>query len=327
MKIIHGIKNLSKTEQNQIIALGFFDGIHKGHQALIREAERISLTFPDSPSILVYTFNKHPLEIINPEKAPFLLTTLEEKIEMLEKLQVDLLLIGEFNETIANLSPKDFLKKIVCEQLKARQVITGFNYRYGKGHKGNVETLVKDGESLGFPVSVVSAIVLDGEPVSSTRIRNLISSGSVEEAARLLGRNYSLTGIVTQGEGRGRNLGFPTANLHINYRKLLPKIGIYAGTAKIKEETPESNTYKNQEWMVAISIGKRPTFNGKQIVVEAHLLNYSGNLYGKKIEVELFKRIRDEEKFSSPEALTKKMEEDVALVRDFLGLHDSEKRC
>ncbi len=112
MKIIHGIKNLSKTEQNQIIALGFFDGIHKGHQALIREAERISLTFPDSPSILVYTFNKHPLEIINPEKAPFLLTTLEEKIEMLEKLQVDLLLIGEFNETIANLSPKDFLKKI-----------------------------------------------------------------------------------------------------------------------------------------------------------------------------------------------------------------------
>lgn len=314
MKIIHGLENISEKDQNQIVILGFFDGIHKGHQSLIQEAEKISSTLNDSPSLLLYTFNRHPLEIVKPEQAPFLLTTLEEKIELLEKRQIDLLLIGDFNEEISKLPPEFFLENIVSKKLKPQYVVTGFNYRYGKNHKGNVETLSKEGKTLGFPVSVVSAVMIDGEPVSSTRIRTLLTSGSVEKAAELLGRNYSISGIVTRGEGRGKTLGFPTANLQIPSRKLLPKIGIYAGTARIK------NKPLNKEWGAAVSIGKRPTFNGNQIVVEVYLLNYNGNLYGEKIEIELIKRIRDEEKFASAEDLIEKMKEDVSLTQKILEL-------
>ncbi len=314
MKIIHGLKNISEKDQNQIVILGFFDGIHKGHQSLIQEAEKISSTLNDSPSLLLYTFNRHPLEIVKPEQAPFLLTTLEEKIELLEKRQIDLLLIGDFNEEISKLPPEIFLKDIVSEKLKPQYVVTGFNYRYGKNHKGNVGTLSKEGKTLGFPVSVVSAVMIDGEPASSTRIRNLLIAGSVEKAAELLGRNYSISGIVTRGEGRGKTLGFPTANLQIPSRKLLPKIGIYAGTARIK------NKPLNKEWGAAVSIGKRPTFNGDQIVVEVYLLHFNGNLYGEKIEIELIKRIRDEEKFASAEDLIEKMKEDVSLTQKILEL-------
>ncbi len=314
MKIIHGLENISEKDQNQIVILGFFDGIHKGHQSLIQEAEKISSTLNDSPSLLLYTFNRHPLEIVNPERAPFLLTTLEEKIELLEKRQIDLLLIGDFNEEISKLPPGNFLKNIVSEKLKPQYVVTGFNYRYGKNHKGNVEALSKEGKTLGFPVSVVSAVMIDGEPASSTRIRNLLIAGSVEKAAELLGRNYSISGIVTRGEGRGKTLGFPTANLQIPSRKLLPKIGIYAGTARIK------NKPLNKEWGAAVSIGKRPTFNGDQIVVEVYLLHFNGNLYGEKIEIELIKRIRDEEKFASAEDLIEKMKEDVSLTQKILEL-------
>ena len=306
MEVIRGIENVTDSCKGGVVTLGFFDGFHKGHQALAARAK--SLAAQSGSHVVIYTFDRHPLEIVEPSRAPLLLTTLEEKIGIAEKSGVEFFLAGEFDQNLSRMEPGVFLKEIVADRLNARRLVVGYNYRYGRGHAGNVETLRRDAGSLGIPVEVVDAVIVGGEAVSSSRIRRVVAEGSVAEAASLLGRPYALTGTVVKGDGRGKTLGVPTANIKVDPRKLVPKIGIYAGIAAVEKSRAGA----------LISIGNRPTFGGGERVIEIHLLDFNGDLYGKNLTVELTAWIRDEEKFSSAEALMEKMREDIAKGREVL---------
>lgn len=309
MRVLHGLSEFKPSHRHAVVILGFFDGLHLGHQALIRQARRLADLNSPPKKVLLYTFDRHPLEIVDPARAPKLLTPLEEKIALLHEFPVDFLLVGKFDRAIAKLSPAVFLKKIIQEKLRPAALVIGFNYRYGHQHKGNVATLLKQFSSADLPVTVVKPVRIKGEPVSSTRIRRVLLDGNAAEAKALLGRPYLVQGPVVKGEGRGTPMGIPTANMQIPPRKLLPRLGIYAGFARV-----DGKTYGS-----VLSIGKRPTFHDKNVTFEAHLLGFKGNLYGKKISVDLLKRRRDEEKFESVEALVKKMKEDLVWGRKFLS--------
>ncbi len=309
MEIIRGIDQIRSKHQHQAVVLGFFDGLHRGHQALIEKARFTADQSSPKSRVLLYTFDRHPLEIVDPARVPPLLTILEEKIKLASKFPLDYFLIDEFSQELSNLEPQVFLETIVAQILKPKNVIIGFNYRYGKDHQGNASTLLLNAKKLGIDVTVVEPEIVNQAPISSTRIRTLLREGNVGEAESLLGRRYSVQGKVVRGEGRGKALGVPTANLEIPQEKLIPRSGVYLGLVQVD----------GGKFGGLISVGKCPTFGGERLVVEAHLLDFQGNLYGKEVEIEFVAWCRDQETFASPEALAEKMKEDIALGRSLLA--------
>jgi len=309
MEVIRGLENLQEKHRGAVVVLGFFDGFHLGHQALIAEARQSAQAL--SAPVLLYTFDRHPLEVVNPAQAPLLLSTLEEKIELSRKYKVDFLLIGEFNAALSKFEPNDFLKQIVVEKLSPKKMIAGYNYHYGQGQLGNAKTLVRDAKTFGLSVEIVQPVEIGKTVVSSSAIRKLLEAGDVEAANRLLGHPYSLQGMVIEGKGRGKNLGIPTANLSINPRKLIPKPGVYAGAAHLAERT----------YGGLISIGNAPTYNDPQTTTEVYLLDFNGNLYGKSLALDFFAWRRPQEKFPSAEKLVAAMREDITWGRGILSSH------
>jgi len=306
VKVVFGTENLPAESQNGVVALGFFDGFHIGHQALIQKGRE--LAEKSKKKLLVYTFDRHPLEIVDPPRAPLLLSTLEEKISLAKSFPIDFFLVGEFNNAIRQMEHQTFLKEIVAGKLNASYVVAGYNYRYGNQHQGNANTLLVDAPKFGITPFIVDAMKIGNEVVSSSRIRALLLEGKVEEAEMLLGRRYSLHGLAIHGDGRGKTLGVPTANLLIPSCKLIPRIGIYAILGCVD----------GKKLGGVASIGKRPTFGGKETVVEAHLFDFNEDLYGKTLDIEFVSWIRDEEFFPSQEALIHKMREDIEKGRKIL---------
>ena len=286
-----------------VVAIGTFDGVHIGHQALLRRTVETARAC-GMPAVAV-TFDRHPMEVVDPRRAPTLLTLLEDKQELLRALGLDALLILSFDERLRSLEPVRFVEAVLVQSLGARHVFVGEGFRFGRGGTGDTQSLEVCGRDWGFEVHVESLVVMAGEPVSSSRIRTAILAGDVEAAAALLGRNYTLRGTVEHGEGIGRKLGFATANLRVDPRLTIPSDGVYATVVG----TPAGIRPG------AFSIGTRPTFGGKRRVLEVHLLDFRGDLYGATLEVAFVRRLRGQVLYERVEDLMRQMRADVEATR------------
>jgi riboflavin kinase/FMN adenylyltransferase len=290
------------------ITIGAFDGLHLGHKALFRETFKIAEMKGVTP--LVVTFNPHPRKVIQPHLELKLLTTLEEKLELLEKEGFSEVVILPFTKALAEITADLFIEKYLVDYLRARALVIGFNFRFGRARAGDTELLRRLGQKYGFQVTEVPPVKVEDKIVSSTLIRETLKRGDVEGASRMLGRYYSLTGKVVQGRGRGKKLGFPTANLSISPEKLIPAQGVYAVWVYLN----------SQKIPGAMNIGYNPTFNEKELSVEVHLLDPSREweLYHQTLRVEFVKFIRGEKKFSSIEELINQISQDCQVIQKIL---------
>jgi riboflavin kinase/FMN adenylyltransferase len=299
---------IPRDDRGTVVTVGTFDGVHRGHWAVLQEI-RLRAKETGRRSILV-TFHPHPLQIVRPDAAPPLLTTPAEKKEILAETGLDYAVFLSFNHVLANYSPQRFVEEILIGRLGVQELVIGYDHGFGKGRSGDVLTLRDIGRDMRFTVDVVSPIRAGEEPVSSTRIRNALLEGDVESARRGLGRPYCIRGMVVRGEGRGRSLGFPTANLWVPANgKLIPPPGVYAVKAGLKRGV----------FGGAIHIGPRPTFRGSPPTIELHLMDFDGDLYGEQIRVEFIKFLRGVHAFSSASALVSQLRLDVDAAREALA--------
>ncbi len=287
--------------------MGTFDGVHRGHQEVLREIVRRARA-ADRASVLV-TFEPHPLEIVAPESAPRLLTTPEEKLELWPLFDLDYVHVLPFTPELREMSPERFVDEVLVERLRVGELVIGYDHGFGKDRKGDVETLRHLASELDFTVDVVSAVAVGKDAVSSTGVRRAVECGDLEGAERALGRRYSVLGRVSRGAGRGRELGFPTANLETDSRKCLPPAGVYAVWAEIEGRT----------WPAMANLGTRPTFDDDRKVLEVHMLDWAGSaLYGARVIVEFARRLRDVRRFAGPAELAAQLERDRDRTRQIL---------
>jgi riboflavin kinase/FMN adenylyltransferase len=281
------------------VTVGTFDGVHRGHWVVLQrlcEAAREG----DLLSLLV-TFDPHPLKIVRPEAAPRLLTTPNEKKEILTLSGLDYAAFLRFTRSLSLYLPEEFVAEVLVARFGLKRLVIGYDHGFGRGRSGSAETMRRIGARLGFEVEVVAPVLMDGEAISSSRIRQALSEGDVERAAAGLGRPYSLTGVVVHGEGRGRRLGFATANLSVDHGdKLLPRQGIYAVRA----------AFRSHNGPGLLHLGPRPTFQGSPPSIELHLLDFDGDLYGEPVRVEFLARLRDVQPFGSAAELVEQMKRD-----------------
>ena len=296
------------------MALGNFDGVHLGHQALFDRLKALGSRL--GGDTVVYTFDPHPVAFFFPERPPFLLTTLEQRLELIERFGIPTAVVATFDASYAAQSPEAFVEEVLVGALSARAVVVGYDFTFGKGRAGTPEVLVSLGRRHGFEVDVIAPVSVDGEPVSSSRIRRLVAAGRAEEAAALLGRPYAIRGTVVPGHRRGgAALGFPTANLATE-NPVLPANGVYA--ALVHAVGPDA--LPGGARPAAVNVGVAPTFAGPGArTVEAHLLDFDGDLYGRRLEVAFVARLRDEQRFPDLDALRARIAADVAAVRAMLG--------
>ena len=293
-----------RPARSRVITVGTFDGLHRGHQAVLDAL--CSVAREHGKPSLVVTFEPHPLYVIRPEQAPKLLCTSREKLELLHASGVDEVVVVPFTPQLAEYSPHDFVELVLRDHFGLEHLVIGYDHGFGKGRSGDAATLQHIGRELGFEVTVVPHTDLRDAPISSSRIRRLLSEGNVREAAAALGRNYSIVGTVVRGDGRGKALGFPTANIQVtDPHKLLPAEGIYAVRV-------------DPDLTGVLHLGPRPTFEGAQATVEVFLFDFDGDLYGQELTVHFIDRIRGVERFESVEQLVKVMHGDVARGRELL---------
>ncbi|WP_338446722.1 bifunctional riboflavin kinase/FAD synthetase [Pelagerythrobacter marensis] len=291
-----------------IIALGNFDGFHLGHQAVAREA--IGWARAEGRPAIIATFDPHPVRFFKPEAAPFRLTTLEQRQELYLAAGATAMLVFHFDAELAGTSAEDFVHVLLGERLGVAGIVTGEDFTFGKGRAGNRERLAQLGGEAGIATRAVAPVMDGGAPVSSSRVREALRAGEPEEAARLLTRPFAIRGVVEHGDKRGREIGYPTANLAIeNY--LRPKFGIYAVTGRV---LATGRTLKG-----AANIGVRPQFAPPRELLEPHFFDFAGDLYGQEIEVAFHHFLRPEAKFDSIEALVSQMDSDCARARELLG--------
>ena len=286
-----------------VVLIGVFDGVHKGHQLLLNRAKEIA----DGRSVIALTFDPHPMQVFAPDRAPTLLTTLSDRVELLKIHNADQVAVLKFNEKFAEMTPGDFVKDVLVGQLAASTVIVGKNFTYGHKAAGKVASLIEDGLKFNFTVDVQELEAGDGQVISSSRIRSLVTDGHVEEARALLSRPHRLDGIVVHGEKRGREIGYPTANLGNLEGQTIPCDGVYAGWL----------TVGINFWPAAISIGTNPTFEGvRGRQVEAYAIDQVGlELYDKNASIEFGWRLRDTLKFDGLEPLLAQMKLDCDQAR------------
>ena len=313
MQVLRDMAACPELVAGSAVTIGAYDGVHLGHRAVIEEVRSRASTL-GVPTALV-TFDRHPAAVVRPESAPKLLTDLDQKIELLAAAGLDYTLVIHFDEERSHESAEDFVNEVLVGCLHARLIVVGEDFHFGRKRGGNVELLRSMGPNLGFDVEGMTLVPIPGfeGPVSSTAIRGALSQGDVVTAGRLLGRPHEVRGAVERGDGRGGSvLGFPTANVAVPNEIQLPADGIYAGWF----ERPDGSTHA-----AAISIGRRPTFypEGGPLMVEAYLLDFSGDLYGERARVRFVSRLRGEERFESTEALVAQMNEDVEAARAALG--------
>ena len=290
-----------------IIALGNFDGFHLGHQAVAGEA--IAWARAEGRPAIIATFDPHPVRFFKPEAAPFRLTTLDQRQELFAAAGADAMLVFAFDAELASTTAEDFMAKLLVERLGAAGVVTGEDFTFGKARGGNIELLKTRGAELGLSSRAVGAVMLDGEVVSSSRIRDALKAGDCETATRLLTRPFAIRGVVQHGDKVGRTIGFPTANLPLgNY--LRPHYGIYAVSSQLADGTRLHG---------AANLGIRPSFDPPKELLEPHFFDWSGDLYGQEIEVAFHHFLRPEAKFDSLDALTQQMLVDCDQARKLLA--------
>jgi riboflavin kinase/FMN adenylyltransferase len=303
MKIIRAANELGNGSRKVCLAIGVFDGVHLGHQQIIRQT--VADARQHDSVALVVTFDQHPNAIVAPEKTPPQIFSRSQKLRGIAVLGADALLEIPFDKPFSEKAGEIFIRELARDLGIIHSVCVGADFVFGHRRSGNVELLKKLGAELGFQVHGLAAVALDGQVVSSTRIREMIRTGNFDAANQMLGRPYAICGRVVEGDRLGRQLGFPTANLD-STNLVLPPNGVYAGGTNIN----------GHAYRVALNIGTRPTVAfGPQLRVEAHLLDFSGDLYGAELEVEIGAKLRDERRFGSPAELREQIGRDVVAVR------------
>ena len=294
--------------RGSIVALGNFDGFHLGHQAVVGRA--VARAFHERRPMVVATFDPHPVRFFKPDLPPFRLTTLDQRERLFAHAGADAMLVFEFGRALASMDAEEFIAEVMAKRVGAAGVVTGDDFTFGKGRTGDAELLKSLGEKHGVIAETVPQVLIDGVRVSSGRIREALIAGDSGTATKLLSRDYAIEGVVQNGDARGRELGYPTANLVLgDYQR--PKYGIYAVRAVLDD---------GNEHPGVANLGVRPTFDPPQELLETHLLDFSGDLYGRQMEVALHAFIRSELKFESIDALVEEMRKDEAAARRLLAL-------
>jgi riboflavin kinase/FMN adenylyltransferase len=291
-----------------VVTIGNFDGVHLGHQKILGDTRELAAR--TQAMAIVLTFYPHPARVLRPAQAPLLLMTLEQRLAAIGKLGLDAALVLPFDEALAKMSAEEFVTKYLKETLKASAVVIGNNFRFGRGQQGDAKLL----HSMGLDVHPTPPVEVEGVAVSSSAIRLAVSEGRMEDAARMLGRPYSLAGEIVPGTGQGRKLVVPTLNLSTR-QELLPKLGVYA-----TETAVGGKAYRS-----ATNVGTRPTFDGQRLSIESHLLDFSGNLTSGEMEVRFLRRLRDEQKFPSPESLRHQVLDDITQAKSYFLARDAKR--
>jgi riboflavin kinase/FMN adenylyltransferase len=299
---------IPETLRGSIVALGNFDGFHLGHQAVVGRA--IQRGFHERRPVIVATFNPHPVAFFKRDAPPFRLTTLDQRERLFAHAGADAMLVFQFDKALAVTSAEDFVSEVLAKQIDAMGVVTGDDFTFGRGRRGDVAALKALGEQHGIIAEAVAPVLLDGTRISSGRIREALQAGDTGTATHFLTRDFAIEGVVQRGDSRGRELGYPTANVELG-DYLRPKYGIYAVRVTLDD---------GSEHPGVASLGIRPTFDPPRELLEAHLFGFDGDLYGRKIEVALHAFIREEKKFDGPDPLAAQMREDEAAARRLLAL-------
>jgi riboflavin kinase/FMN adenylyltransferase len=302
MQVIRALDRYPRDPAPSVVAQGTFDGIHLGHQAVIRLAVERARAL--AVTAVVVTFDPHPVAVLRPREAPPPLLPLEERLELIAGLGPEATLVLPFTPELARVEARDFVQEVLLERLRAREIVVGFNHTFGQGARGTPALLAEVTAGAGVRVHVVPLLRAGGVAVSSSSVRAALRQGDVATARTLLGRPYALRGVVARGAARGRGLGFPTANLPAPPGLLLAD-GVYAAWA----------AWEGHRAPAVVNVGVRPTFDGADRVVEAHLLGVTAELYGHPLQLAFVARIRDERRFASPEALRRRIEEDIREAR------------
>ena len=300
MQIIKGFENIPPDYKDKLyVALGNFDGVHKGHQEVIKNTITLAANHNGISAAMV--FEPHPAKVINPKSNIVLLSDINMKAKIFESLGIEVLVVENFDEYFASISPDDFIKKYLKEKLKVKGIVTGFDYTFGKKAEGTTEHLKKWGEQNDVIVLICPPVKAQGKVVSSSAIRKLITAGKVEEASYLLNYYFYRQGKVVSGDGRGKKLGYPTANIQLSPEIILPAEGVYYTI--IERE--------GQLFAGATNVGKRPTFTSNNLTVETNILDFDENIYGEELTVYFIQRIREEKAFNTTEELKEQMSEDI----------------
>lgn len=291
--------------RNAVITIGTFDGVHTGHQYILRQLQEAAAAC--SGETVIITFDPHPREVLNPQNQPVrLLTTLEEKIQLLEKFGIHHLVVVPFTKTFSELSARAYLEDFLIRTFHPHTIIIGYDHRFGHNREGGLELLEAEQQQYGFRLLEIPQQVVHDLAVSSTKIRKSLQEGATALADELLGYPYFINGTVVHGDKMGRRLGFPTANIHLpDPRKLIPAQGVYAVTAAVSGQWHKG----------ALNIGTRPTFNGSEQRIEVYILDFDKDIYGEPIRVDFLEYIRPDKKFDSAEALVEQMKDDVRQAR------------
>lgn len=305
MRIVRDLQSITKPFLNPVLTLGNFDGVHLGHQSIFRKITERAKELGGTS--IVFTFEPHPLKVLTPERSPKLLNTFDGKMRLFSQAGIDVVICAEFTHAFAEQNPEDFARKVLHEKIGVKEVYVGYDYAFGKSREGSIASLRNIGKTCGFTVTVVDAVRVNNTVASSSIARDLISVGNVAEAARFLGRYYSIEGTIVHGSHRGHKLGFPTANLNTRNEQL-PAYGVYVVFAKI-------DGYRHQG---VASIGVRPTFEASLLSIEIYLFEFDGNLYGRQMEVFFVQYIREEKKFSDVQSLILQMQKDVEEAKKIL---------
>jgi riboflavin kinase/FMN adenylyltransferase len=299
MEVVRNINKIVK-DPNSIVTVGVFDGVHIAHQEILRRMKEEKLK-TGARTVLV-TFDPHPQEVLHPNEKFYILTTIDERIELLSDYDLDIIFVVNFTPEFSNITAEEFCKEIMLGRIGLRKVIVGYNHAFGKNREGNPEKLKGFGERYGFEVELIPQLLVENNPVSSSKIRAILNEGNVRLASKLLGRYYFINGVVVKGSGRGKELGIPTANIEpISSRKLMPKNGVYVVRV----------TIDRKHYFGLMNIGYRPTFElDSERVAEVNIFDFDEEIYFKHIKVEFIDRLRDEMKFPTPKELVEQIEKD-----------------
>jgi riboflavin kinase/FMN adenylyltransferase len=313
LEVVRGTAELKRRLVRPVLTIGNFDGLHVGHRAIMQTVSERARAL-DGEAV-VYTFEPHPRKVLTPDRAPRLLMTLEQKLELLEVFGIDCVILEPFGPEFSRVSPDRFVREYIHERIGPVEVYVGYDFHYGRDREGSMRLLTETGPQLGFSVTIIGEVKIGERDVNSTRVRELLEQGRVEEVAKLLGRPFAARGRIGEGRQLGRRIGFPTANL-VCENEVLPASGVYGGEVLFLDDGEPG---RGARFPCVANVGYRPTFDdARGLVAEAHLLDFDGELYGRRVDLEFVCHLREERRFEGPEALRVQIERDVAAWRERL---------
>jgi len=319
LEFVRGTGRLSRPLKRPVLTIGNFDGVHLGHRAILEIVVDRARSLGGEAILL--TFEPHPRKIVQPDRPPSLLATLEQKAELLDAAGIDVLIVESFDLEFAQTPPEVFVNEYIQRRIAPTEVYVGYDFHFGRDREGSMRLLAETGPRLGFSVTVIPEITMGERDVNSTRIRDLLGTGQVKEAAELLGRPFSVRGSIVEGMKRGRGMGFPTANL-LPDNEMLPHAGVYICAVRFLDD---GDPGRGEVIPAVTNLGYRPTFDDQRsLVAEAHLMDFSGDLYGRKVDLDFLERLRPEQKFESIDELKVQIGRDVDTARSWLQEHSEE---